>query len=302
MFRGKEREEKLLANDGEPLDERARLGAEAEEADARREASSAASCSPGGQRRSERDAAAPHLERGLPSLARSVGRPDTWGTHIFLPRAASGYHSGGSFLAASPEPAVSRPNALPLPSPTDVTRILHDLAGGDDEAMERLLPIIYADLHRIAQERLYRERAGHTLSATDLVHEAYLRLVDQTRAAWRDRAHFFAAASVVMRRLLVDWARARLSAKRGGGEPLVSLDADDAPDPGTPVRPDEILALDEALDRLASRNERQARVVECRYFAGLTIDETAEALGVSPTTVKDDWRLARAWLYREVRA
>lgn len=167
--------------------------------------------------------------------------------------------------------------------------------------MDRLLPAIYEELHRIAQERLYRERAGHTLSATDLVHEAYLRLVDQTQAAWRDRAHFFAAASVVMRRLLVDWARARLAQKRGGAEAPLSLDATGAPDPSAPVRPDEVVALDEALDRLAARSDRQARVVECRYFAGLSIEETAEALGISPTTVKDDWRLARAWLYREVR-
>lgn len=187
-----------------------------------------------------------------------------------------------------------------MPPPTNLTVLLRQLSSGDDEVMGHLLPAIYEELHRIAQERLYRERTGHTLSATDLVHEAYLRLVDQTRAAWRDRAHFFAAASVVMRRLLVDWARARQAQKRGGDESPISLDDVDAPDPEAPVRPDELVALDEALDLLALRSERQARVVECRYFAGLSIEETAEVLGVSPTTVKDDWRLARAWLYREV--
>ena len=168
--------------------------------------------------------------------------------------------------------------------------------------MEQLLPAIYEELHRIAQGRLNRERDGHTLAATDLVHEAYLRIVDQTQARWQSRAHFFAAASVVMRRLLVDWARARAAAKRGGDDCLVSLDAENISDPSVPMRPDEIVALDEALERLALKSHRQARIVECRYFAGLTVQETAEALGVSPTTVKDDWRLARTWLYTAIRA
>jgi RNA polymerase sigma factor (TIGR02999 family) len=189
-----------------------------------------------------------------------------------------------------------------VPAPdADVTRLLLDLSGGDREAMDRLLPAIYGELRRIAQERLYREREGHTLSTTDLVHEAYLRLVDVTRVQWRDRAHFYAAAAGVMRRLLVDWARARHAAKRGGAADAVSLDALAGEGPAAPARPEELLALDEALDHLRARSERQARVVECRYFAGLSIEETAEALGISPTTVKDDWRIARAWLYRALR-
>jgi RNA polymerase sigma factor (TIGR02999 family) len=183
----------------------------------------------------------------------------------------------------------------------DVTRLLLDLSGGSREAMDRLLPAIYGELRRIAQERLRRERDDHTLSTTDLVHEAYLRLVDVTRVQWRDRAHFYAAAAGVMRRLLVDWARAKHAEKRGGDARAISLDGMAGEGPAAPTRPEELLALDEALDRLRARSERQARVVECRYFAGLSIEETAEALGVSATTVKDDWRIARAWLYRELR-
>ena len=195
------------------------------------------------------------------------------------------------------------PAAPSLPAPdADVTRLLLDLSGGDRAAMDRLLPVIYGELRRIAHERLRRERDDHTLSTTELVHEAYLRLVDVTRVQWRDRAHFYAAAAGVMRRLLVDWARARRAEKRGGSADPISLDGMAGEGPAAPVRPEELLALDEALDRLRVRSERQARVVECRYFAGLSIEETAEALGVSPTTVKDDWRLARTWLYRELRS
>ncbi len=179
----------------------------------------------------------------------------------------------------------------------DVTQWLHRLAAGDGAAADRLLPLVYAELRRIASERLRRERDGHTLAPTDLVHEAFLRLADATQVGWADRAHFFAVAAGVMRRLLVDWARARRAEKRGGGAPHVSLDATGAaPAVGAVDRAEALLALDEALADLARRSERQARVVECRYFAGLTIEETAEALGVSPTTVRVDWRLARAWL------
>ena len=187
-----------------------------------------------------------------------------------------------------------------MPPDSDVTRLLHDLSGGDAEARDALLGAIYGELRRIAHGALGGERAAHTLTTTELVHEAYLRLVDVTRVSWQDRAHFFAVAARVMRRVLVDWARARRAGKRGGGEVPLSLDdvAGGVADAG---RADELVALDEALDRLAARSERQARVVECRYFAGLTIEETAEALGVSPTTVKQDWVLARTWLFRELR-
>ncbi|HEX9953070.1 MAG TPA: ECF-type sigma factor [Rubricoccaceae bacterium] len=193
------------------------------------------------------------------------------------------------------DPSALRPGAH---SPgDDVTHLLHDLAGGDGRAADRVMPLVYAELRRIARSHLGRERDGHTLAPTDLVHEAFLRLADATQVSWQGRAHFYAVAAGVMRRLLVDWARARRAEKRGGGAPRVSLDATGVADRlGQTDRDDALLALDEALADLARRSERQARVVECRTFAGLTIEETAEALGVSPTTVRMDWRLARAWL------
>ncbi len=191
----------------------------------------------------------------------------------------------------------------------NVTRMLLDLSGGDRAAFDRLVPVVYDELRGMARRHLDRERADHTLSTTALVHAAYVRLVDLTRVSWQDRAHFFAVAAGVMRRILIDWARAARAQKRGGAVAPLSLDAPppgaDAAggplDPPADTRADGLLALDEALDRLARRSERQARVVECRYFAGLTLDETAAALDVSPTTVKQDWRLARAWLYRELQ-
>lgn len=191
----------------------------------------------------------------------------------------------------------------------DVTRLLVCLSAGHPEAADRLFPLVYAELLRLARARLRHERDGHTLATVDLVHEAYLRLVDGATVGWQDRAHFFAVASSVMRRLLVDWARARRTAKRGGGQAPLSLDGGPGGDLGAvlldhvaaPVRDETLLELDEALTRLAVRSERQARVVECRYFGGFTIEETGEALGVSASTVKDDWRLARAWLVREMQ-
>ena len=190
----------------------------------------------------------------------------------------------------------------PPSTPADdaVTRLLIDLSAGDRAAADQLLPLVYAELQRLAHARLRHEREGHTLATVDLVHEAYLRLVDVSRVDWRDRSHFFAVAASVMRRLLVDWARARAADKRGGGQPALSLDALADDGVAAAPRPEALVALDEALGRLALRSQRQARVVECRYFAGLSIDETAAALGVSPTTVKDDWRLARAWLFRDM--
>ena len=183
------------------------------------------------------------------------------------------------------------------PAAGEVTHLLQRLSAGEAEVGERVLPLVYAELRQIAQARLRAERDGHTLTPTDLVHEAFLRLTEGTQVSWQGRAHFYAVAAGIMRRLLVDWARARRAEKRGGGAPHVSLDATGGPPaPGRPDRAEALLALDEALDALARRSERQARVVECRYFVGLTIEETAEALGVSPTTVRTDWRLARAWL------
>lgn len=176
-----------------------------------------------------------------------------------------------------------------------VTQLLVQMEPGDTEAMHELLPLVYDELRRLAQHLLRDERANHTLNATALVHEAYVKLVDQDRADWQCRAQFFAVAAQAMRRILTSYARARNAQKRGGGAPKLSLDAARVvPD----ERVEEVLAIDDALDRLAELDERQARVVECRYFGGLTIDETARALGVSPATVKRDWNMARLWLKR----
>ena len=181
----------------------------------------------------------------------------------------------------------------------DVTQMLRAFSGGDAEAAARVLPHVYDELHRIALARLRSERDDATLAPLDLVHEAYLRLVRVTEVTWQDRAHFFALASGTMRRILVDRARRRGAAKRGEGARPDTLHEDAIA--GAASHADELLALDAALDALALRSPRQARVVECRYFAGLTFEETAEALGVSVRTAKEDWRLAKAWLYLAMR-
>jgi RNA polymerase sigma factor (TIGR02999 family) len=176
-----------------------------------------------------------------------------------------------------------------------VTGLLMELRGGDRGALDRLLPLVYEELGRIARRQLGRESAGHTLQTTALVHEAYLKLVDQTRAQWRDRAHFFAVASGVMRRILVDYARRHGAAKRGAGLRRVPLDEDIA---SLDDRAELLLALDEALERLAALDQRLARVVECRFFGGMSEEETAEALGVTVRTIRRDWVKAKGWLYR----
>jgi RNA polymerase sigma factor (TIGR02999 family) len=192
------------------------------------------------------------------------------------------------------------------PAP-DVTQLLQAYAGGDRAALDRLLPAVYDEIRQLAHRQLRGERDGMTLTTTDLAHEAYARLVDATRADWQSRAHFFAVVATAMRHILVDRARARRTQKRGGGEAPISLAVLDEEGAGGygPVaaeqRDEVVLALDEQLVRLAAHSERAARVVECRYFAGLSLEETAEALGVSVTTVKNEWRLARAWLHREMR-
>ena len=184
----------------------------------------------------------------------------------------------------------------------DVTPLLLAWGAGDQSAGERLLPAVYAELRRQAARAMRRESSEHTLQATALVHEAYLRLVDQRRVVWRSRAHFFGVAAQVMRRILVDHARERRAAKRGGGLPPLALgDADAAAAPAAEQGVD-VLALHEALERLAALDPDQARLVELRYFGGLSIEETAEALGVSPATVKREWAIARAWLRRELSA
>ncbi|HKJ01759.1 MAG TPA: sigma-70 family RNA polymerase sigma factor [Longimicrobiales bacterium] len=184
-----------------------------------------------------------------------------------------------------------------MSEPNDLTQALTDLTAGDPDALDRLLPVVYDHLRGIAQRELRRERPDHTLNATALVHEAYLRLVQLDRISWEGRAHFFGAAAKAMRRILISYARMKKAEKRGSGAEHASLDdvvvvARD--------RPDHLLALDEALERLSALDARQAQIVECRYFAGMSVEETGTALGISPATVKRDWVLARAWLNREL--
>lgn len=179
----------------------------------------------------------------------------------------------------------------------DVTRLLAQWREGDQEALDFLLPLVYEELRRIANRSLRRERESHTLQPTALVHEAFLRLVDQREVRWQNRAHFFAIASQVIRRILVDYARRRSAAKRGAGIETVALThAVDA----SPTQSVDTLALDEALTRLAQRDQQQARIVEMRFFGGLTNDEIGEVLGVSSRTVMRDWNMARAWLFDEL--
>jgi RNA polymerase sigma factor (TIGR02999 family) len=184
------------------------------------------------------------------------------------------------------------------PSAPDITALLISWGAGERSAADRLISAVYAELHRQAARALLREGEGHTLGATALVHEAYLRLVDQRRVEWRNRAHFFGIAAEVMRRVLVDHARARLAAKRGGAMRRITLD--DAVGGSSEGGDADVLELHDALERLALLDPDQARLVELRYFGGLNIEETAEALGVSPATVKREWALARAWLRREL--
>lgn len=182
-------------------------------------------------------------------------------------------------------------------SPPDVTQILREWSAGDRDAPARLMPLVYGELRRIARLNLIRERSEHTLQPTALVHEAYLKLVDQSRANWQNRAQFFGVAAQIMRRILVDHARTRTADKRGGHVPRLSLDeARFIPEESDA----DLLALDEALTRLALINERKSRVVELRFFGGLSADETAEVLDIHPATVRRDWTFAKAWLHREI--
>ena len=179
----------------------------------------------------------------------------------------------------------------------NVTRLLSEWGDGNQQALEALVPLIYKELRNLAHNFLYRERPGHTLQTTALVHEAYLKLIDQNDARWQNRAHFFAIAAQAMRRILIDSARKHAAAKRGGPQAELSLDevADIALEPDI-----NLLKLDEALNELAKIDPRQSRIVELRYFGGLTIEETAEVISVSPATVKREWMMARAWLHQEI--
>ena len=178
----------------------------------------------------------------------------------------------------------------------DLTGWLQEWSGGDRDALERLTPHVYDELRRIAARHLRGERANHTLQPTELAHEAFLRLVRQ-RVTWQNRAHFFGVAASIMRRMLVDHARRKQADKRGAGIETVSLSAaDDWPE----NRDLDVIALDECLNALAAVDPVQSRVIELRFFGGLTVEETGEVLGVSPTTIKREWRMARAWLLREM--
>jgi RNA polymerase sigma factor (TIGR02999 family) len=180
----------------------------------------------------------------------------------------------------------------------DITGLLVSWSRGDASALDRLMPVVYAECRRLAEQQIRREGREHTLDPTGLVHELYLRLVDQRRATWENRAQFFGVAARMMRRILVDYARARRATKRGGSALLVPLDlASDTPNDD---RAEDVVAIDEALARLEQVDGDQARIIELRFFAGLTVEETAQIVGRSPRTVKREWRLARAWLFREL--
>jgi RNA polymerase sigma factor (TIGR02999 family) len=183
-------------------------------------------------------------------------------------------------------------------NPEDITRTLQDWGEGRAGAQERLFLAVYDELRRVARKYLRRESLDQTLQPTELVHEAYMRLVDQTRVTWQNRAHFFGIAAQQMRRILVDRARARKADKRGGDISLLAFDESHAAPQGQAQV--DLLALDEALERLAKVDERKARVVEMRFFAGLNEEEIAECLNVSTKTVERDWQMAKLWLYREL--
>lgn len=182
-------------------------------------------------------------------------------------------------------------------SSSDVTQILHEVCNGHDSAVGRLMPLVYDEMRALAETYLQQERPGHTLSATALVHEAYLRLVDQREDQWQNRAHFFAIAARAIRQILVDHARTRQARKRGGDWLRITLDEQVDWRSGSQL---DTLVLDDALNRLAALSERQAQVVELRFFGGLSVEETAHVIGVSERTVKGDWKVARAWLWRDL--
>jgi len=182
-------------------------------------------------------------------------------------------------------------------SPNEITEQLIAWSKGDDAALEQLIPAVYQELRRMADHYLRGEDSGHSLQPTALVHEAYLRLIDQTKVEWQNRAHFFGVAAQMMRRILIDHAKAKHRVKRGGTAVKVMLDENVN---FTQERASELLALDDALQSLARMDERKSRIVELRYFGGLTVEETAQVLGISDKTVMRDWNLAKAWLYREL--
>lgn len=184
------------------------------------------------------------------------------------------------------------------PAPHDVTQLLVNWSQGDQAALNDLMPLVYQELRRLAASYLRRERSDHTLQSTALVHEAFLRLIDQNRIQWQNRAHFFGVAAQMIRRILVDHARTQNRIKRGAGAAKLSLDEAIAlPNSGSEI---DLVSLDDALGRLSALDPQQGRIVELRFFAGLSIEETAEVVGVSPATVKREWTMAKAWLYQNL--
>ena len=181
---------------------------------------------------------------------------------------------------------------------SEVPRILDAMQAGDTVAAEQLLPLVYRELRALARQLMAGERPGHTLQSTALVHEAWLRVAGEREQRWESRAHFFGAAAEAMRRILVERARRKLAARHGGGQERIELDEVEI---AVAVADDELLALHDALDRLAAHDPRKAELVKLRYFAGLSIDEAADVLGISAPTAKRDWTYARAWLFREIR-
>ncbi|HKA21296.1 MAG TPA: sigma-70 family RNA polymerase sigma factor [Blastocatellia bacterium] len=187
---------------------------------------------------------------------------------------------------------------MAAPLSKGVTELLVDCTNGDHEALDKLIPVVYEELHRLASHYLRRERANHTLQTTALVHEAYLRLVDQKNSNWQNRAQFFGVAAQMMRRILVDYARSHRASKRGGSYHRISLSE------GAILSEDrdtDLTELDEVLERLATIDPQQSRVVELRIFGGLTVEETAEVMGISSRTVKREWSMARAWLHQQIK-
>jgi len=217
--------------------------------------------------------------------------------HAANPNCFIDFRSGRDYASLPTRfPGATWGHTVPGPS-SEVTQLLVRWRSGDREALDSLLPLVYDELRRIARHYLQRERLGHTLQSTALVNEAYMRMVAQDLPEWQNRAHFFAVAAQLMRQILVDHARSHRASKRGGNVYKVALDEAE----GQPLPIDvDILALDEALKELAQMDQQQSRVVELRFFAGLSIEDTAEVLGISASTVKRDWVTARAWLYREL--
>jgi RNA polymerase sigma-70 factor, ECF subfamily len=189
-------------------------------------------------------------------------------------------------------------NLFEMENPHDVTQLLLKWSQGEQGAIDELLPLVYRELHKIAHRYLNKERGGHTLQTTALVHEAYIKLIDQTRVEWQNRAHFFGIAAQAMRRILVDNARQRLAGKRGAGAEKISIEDNEIDI--SDEKASNLVELDFALKKLAELDPNKSRLVELRYFGGLSLEETAEVLGVSRPTVIRQWRLAKAWLYKEI--